>query len=147
MQSITLHGISFIFDDADWPLVAIRRWYINPQGYACTSVRWPDGRRRTMCLHRYILGDPPAKTIDHINRDPCDNRRVNLRPCSYSENNRNRPTVVGKTSGYRGVSMSSKTGKWQVVVRVSGRLRWLWKYAEESSAGAVAAPYFADIVP
>lgn len=47
------------------------------------------------CVHRIVLeafvGECPEnkKEIDHINRNPQDNRVENLRWCTHSENNRN----------------------------------------------------------
>lgn len=84
-------------------------------------------------------------TIDHINRDRQDNTRKNLRACSYSENNRNRPIAPNKSSKYRGVSF--RRGRWQVVIRVNGKLTWLGSHDNEHDAAAIAAPYFADVAP
>jgi hypothetical protein len=38
----------------------------------------------------YMTGEWPQGTIDHVNRDPQDNRWTNLRDVSRGENNRNR---------------------------------------------------------
>lgn len=38
-------------------------------------------------LHRYLMMPPPGLCVDHINGDPLDNRRENLRTCTKSENN------------------------------------------------------------
>ena len=143
MATINIRGVVVLFDDADLELVSQHKWWIVPQGYAVTKIKRPDGSRRTIGMHRLILGDPDTPATDHINRDRIDNRRANLRACSDSQNNRNRPTVEGKTSSHRGVSF--KRGKWQVVIRVNGVLKWFGYHATEELAAAVAAPYFADI--
>ena len=41
-------------------------------------------------LHRYIMNTPKGMCIDHINRDPLDNRKENLRVCSYRQNSANK---------------------------------------------------------
>lgn len=50
--------------------------------------------RHSIDAHRlawlYVYGEWPTMDIDHINRDPTDNRICNLRHVSRSENNRNR---------------------------------------------------------
>jgi hypothetical protein len=43
-------------------------------------------------------GDWPEHTIDHINRDPWDNRWENLRDIPQSENNKNKSEVYKKRS-------------------------------------------------
>ena len=43
-------------------------------------------RRRTQYLHRFIMGEPVGKVIDHLNGDGLDCRRQNLKVCSQSEN-------------------------------------------------------------
>lgn len=77
----------------DWGWVSRYRWRINRQGYVyrATSVRqpgkpWPV--RRNVYLHREIMGleygDPLQ--VDHLNRDPADNRRENLEVVTQAEN-------------------------------------------------------------
>lgn len=143
MATLNVRGAVVLFDDEDLELVSQHKWWITPQGYACTKIRSEDGSRRTIGIHRLILGDPDTPAIDHINRNKMDNRRANLRACTDSENCRNKPMAKGKVSAHRGVSF--KSGKWQVVIRVNGVLKWLGYHKTEEEAAAVAAPYFADI--
>ncbi len=144
MATLDIRGVVVLFDDADLELVSQHKWWITPQGYACTKIRREDGSRRTIGMHRLILGDPATPAIDHINRNRLDNRRMNLLACSDSQNNRNIPAVKGKKSIYRGVSRHRD--KWQVVIRINGVLTNLGTYLIEEDAASVAAPYFADIV-
>lgn len=51
-------------------------------------------------LHRYVMRAPPGFCIDHINGDPLDNRKANLRVCSFRENARNKK----KDYGFKGVT-------------------------------------------
>lgn len=146
MAIFDIRGTSVLVDDEDIELVMAHAWFFTPQGYACTKIRYAPGRknRRTVGMHRLVLGDPPTPSIDHINRNKLDNRKENLRACTDSHNNRNRPMLKGKVSAYRGVSF--KRGKWQVVIRINGKLKWFGYHETEEAAAAVAAPYFADIV-
>lgn len=41
-------------------------------------------------LHRLIMSCPPDKVVDHINGNPLDNRKCNLRICTHKENCLNR---------------------------------------------------------
>ena len=76
-------------------------------------------------------------------RNPLDNRRENLRFVTHSANCLNSRKRRGTSSAHKGVSRSGD--KWQVVVRVDGKLKWIGKYATEAEAAAVAAPFFSDV--
>lgn len=92
MQRIPLHrrgGIAAytLVDDVDWERFKDIRWHPrSPLGYASAVI---DGRIEYM--HRLILGLGPGSDLecDHINRDPLDNRRCNLRAVTHAENMRN----------------------------------------------------------
>jgi hypothetical protein len=57
--------------------------------------------QKTEVIWFLYYGEWPKKHIDHINRDPYDNRIANLRLASYAENNRNRSDK--RSLGQRGV--------------------------------------------
>lgn len=90
------------------------RWYVNDKGYVRTFDLEKPGRV-TVKLHQVILDTPPGLIVDHINGNPLDNRLINLRPATSSQNamNRNRPR--GKVP-YRGVSLRGE--------RFHAKLRW-----------------------
>jgi len=76
--------------------------------------------RKMLCLHRLIYifhnGEPPeGYDIDHINRNPIDNRIENLRACTRSLNTCNSKPRIGCKSGVRGISIRN-TGKFAVMV-------------------------------
>lgn len=56
-------------------------------------------------LHRAIMGIPKGKVIDHINRNPLDNRKSNLKICTIQENLRNQKRPNNRT-GTTGVSIT-----------------------------------------
>jgi hypothetical protein len=145
MATFDIRGTIVLVDDEDLELISKHSWFFTPQGYACTALRVAPGKkgRRTIGMHRLILGDPDTASIDHINRNKLDNRKENLRACTDSQNNRNRSILKGKKSIYRGVS--PHRGNWQVVIRINGVLTWLGKYKTEDEAALIAAPYFSDI--
>lgn len=77
-------------------------------------------------IHHFLIGKKDGNVVDHINRDPYDNRKNNLRHCSISSNNQNR--TIGNKHGFPGLSYipefnGSYTGTysnkvWQVRIRV-----------------------------
>lgn len=146
-QTITIRGKTLTLDESDLPLFNAHRWWITDKGYALTNVKTPEGKRRCIGLHRLILGDPTGQEVDHIDRNPSNNTRANLRAVSKAENRKNTPTRSNKSSSFRGVSMNEKRGKWEVVVRANGKLKWLGYFDNEAEAGSIAAPYFAGVAP
>ena len=62
---------------------------------------------RNLRLHRYLIDCPKDKIVDHINRDTLDNRKQNLKICTYSDNNRNRPIIINypHSTAYYGIGL------------------------------------------
>lgn len=66
-------------------------------------------------LHRYLLNPSKGLTVDHINRNPLDNRRCNLRICTQFENNQNQSS---NKSGKVGVTFNKKSNKYIAYIKV-----------------------------
>lgn len=95
--------------------------------YVCRSV-WSGGASRQVYLHREIMGAAEGQLVDHINGDPLDNRRANLRLCTRRQNSINRAYPL-PPSGYRGVHQQENGQFYRarlevegVVIRVTGRM-------------------------
>jgi hypothetical protein len=76
-------------EDAD--LLAAHYWSVDFSGrkpYARGHV--PGSQGKKACLHRAITGAAGEAQVDHINGGGLDNRRLNLRPASRSQNQVNR---------------------------------------------------------
>lgn len=69
-------------------------------------------------LHRLVMGNPKGMIIDHIDGDTMNNRKSNLRVCTFRENCRNRKMHRGNTSGYRGVTWVEKEQKWMAYIHI-----------------------------
>ena len=112
----------------------------NSHGYLQARI---DGKYYV--LHRlaflYMTGAMPDAEVDHINRDRSDNRWSNLRAASKSQNLRNAGAYKTNKSGYRGVSLKKKTGKWTAQISLDKKLHHLGYYetAEEAHAAYLAA--------
>ena len=67
---------------------------------------------KTTSLHSYILGQTrKGHDIDHINRNPLDNRKCNLRLVSHATNNRNHRTYSSNSSGANGVMFEPRKAR------------------------------------
>ena len=69
-------------------------------------------------LHRYIMNINNSNLVaDHINRNPLDNRKANLRVCNYQENSFNKSIRSDNTSGIPGVSFHKTNKKWRAKIK------------------------------
>ncbi|WP_411800508.1 HNH endonuclease [Cupriavidus respiraculi] len=59
--------------------------------------------------------------VDHINHDTLDNRRINLRICTKSQNQWNRRVGANSSTGVKGVSHVKSRGKYRAEIRVFGK--------------------------
>lgn len=99
-------------------------------GYA---KAYDKARRNSIGVHRILVGDRPGMVVDHINGDPLDNRRSNLRHVTLSENRRNsRP--IGGASRFKGVSFHSTAGKWRATIGVNRKVTFVGCFETEEAA-------------
>lgn len=85
-------GVPFFFDKEDYPLICQYTWWTGTGGYLRSDKRI-GGKRIRVQMHRLVMGmqgEDPNLYIDHINHNPRDNTKQNLRIVTNSENQRNR---------------------------------------------------------
>ena len=86
----------------------------------------------------YTHGEWPEKMLDHINNVGTDNRMINLRLATASENRANSRMRKNNTSGIKGVYFDKSKGKWCARVRFEGKVtRKLFDDLEEAEAYVV----------
>jgi hypothetical protein len=75
-------------------------------------------------MHRYILGLDPGdpRTGDHIeSKETLNNTDENLRIATKFQQIRNQHRRRNNTSGYKGVNLRRKTGKWEAHITAGGK--------------------------
>lgn len=82
----------------------------------------------------YVYGAWPENQIDHINRNGCDNRILNLREVNASENQHNLGTNTRNWSGITGVSWCSRTTSWVAQICHQGHRKFLGRFQNISDA-------------
>lgn len=92
-----------------------------------------NGKKWCVELHRWIMGEPTGKYIDHISGDTLDNRRKNLRICTNSANLRNGSIRTNNTSGKTGVS-KARSGKWVAEIKVKYKKKFLGTFEKFDDA-------------
>lgn len=106
----------FLCDPEDWERLKKFTWFKTRQGY----VRSDTGVGYVL-FHTQIVLKEKGTDIDHINGNPLDNRKINLRVCSHRENCMNQKKCKTNTSGVPGVSWYQATGKWKVQIVVKNK--------------------------
>lgn len=105
---------------------------IKPDGYVIIKVNGTFyGAHRLAWLHTH--GEIP-NIVDHINRNPSDNRISNLRNVGYSENIINSPNRSDNTSGVKGVTWHEPAKKWQARICFNSHRISLGLFSELESA-------------
>lgn len=126
------------YDAVDFDLISKYTWHISRdiEGYCRTCINLENGKKKYILMHRLLLGLDSYKIdntiVDHINRNPLDNRRENIRKCNATENSLNR-TPTGK-SKYLGVCKSTGRNKWQATIKISGKYKMLGRFDTEIEA-------------
>jgi hypothetical protein len=98
----------------------------------------------------YMTGKIPAE-IDHVFRNPSDNRWEHLRSVTRQQNKMNVGVQKNNTSGHRGVAWCADRKKWAARICVGGRTINIGRYTnihEAIEARRVAeAEFFGEYAP
>ena len=109
-----------IIDTEDYEKIKDYCWHHMKGNYTRTQTV-NNGKRITVLLHRLIMGVDPNIQVDHINRNPLDNRKSNLRVSTQQENCFNRSIQKNNSSGYVGVSKDNRSNRWLAFINVNGK--------------------------
>ena len=95
--------------------------------------------RRAYMAHRLVWacehGSIPSFSIDHIDGNKKNNRIENLRQDPYKQNSQNiRTPGVRNTSGFLGVVLDKKSGKWRAFLRTNKKTKALGRFATPEQA-------------
>lgn len=130
-----------LLDADDFERFGDLRWHLGSRwGYVA--------RRRHKYLHRLILGldADDARRVDHINGNPLDNRKANLRLATTAQNAQNQGSRGGP-SRHRGVTWDKSRQKWMASHTLNGRRTTIGRFHSEEEAGKAAAEWRRQHMP
>ncbi|UUT18437.1 AP2 domain-containing protein [Bacillus velezensis] len=148
-EIVALGGHLFFVDEDDFAMMSKYRWFKDSKGYAIANTPRIKGKKTTVKMHRLITGAKIGEVVDHINGDPADNRKINLRITTQSQNTKNVTTRRrNNASGYKGVSWDRKKKKWMAKITVNYRAIYLGRHESKVDAAKAyneaAIKYFGE---
>ena len=128
-----------IVDQDDYLWLSQYKWHATKKGnrYYASRFETVNGKRLHIYMHRQImkLKLNADLIVDHIDRNPLNNCKSNLRLATKTQNNWNseRGKNMG-TSKYKGPSWKSEKRKWQAVFYINGKQKSLGYFDNEIDA-------------
>ncbi len=111
---------------------------VNSQGYCQIKVGGVSYMAHRLAW-MFVNGQFPSEEIDHINRNPLDNRASNLREARRIENCRNVGGWSNKKSGLpQGVTYDKSRGKFMARASCNGVSKNLGRFDSAEEAGKAA---------
>lgn len=124
---------NILVDEIDKDLLESYEWSLNNMGYARTRFR-VNGKQ--LYLHKLIAARMGLSVnIDHVDGNPLNNRRSNLRECNHKTNGANRCLSSNNTSGYKGVTRNNgKLRPWKASITVDDKTKFIGTFATAEEA-------------
>jgi hypothetical protein len=126
-------------DKGSFDLVKGFSWYAiscNGKFYAARSDSFA-GKKKTVLLHRQLMGFPDGLEVDHIDGNGLNNTMINLRKCTHEQNIQNqKPRSSPKTSQYQGVYFQKELNKWRAQIMKDGKITHLGCFENEQEAAS-----------
>jgi len=150
--ALTQGKIAFV-DDEDFDRINAHKWCAfrdskNGMFRATRGVYLSKGKGKNFSMHREVLGTTDPKIhVDHIDGNPLNNTKENLRESTPSENLRNRTRKnAANSSGFRGVhhansyvrtstrSWSKPSRKWVAQISINGKRTAIGRFSTAEEA-------------
>lgn len=112
-------GMYTRIDLADAPFAQTRVWRLNNEGYVVSQ-----NKKGRAYLHRALLAAASGTRVDHVNGDPMDNRRANLRLCEAAQNSWNRGATRANRLGVKHVWYQAKRKRYCAAITCRGERRF-----------------------
>ena len=123
MKTITInstkHGTHLVMvDDEDYDFVSTFTWRVNKTGKRFRAVTNID--RQAVTMHRLIFHFPEY-SIDHIDGNPLNNQKTNLRRATHTQNMHNCSGHRDSKTGFKGVSFNNGKNKYEAKIMFMGK--------------------------
>ena len=126
---ILSNGETAYIDEADLPLVSGYSWSEHVKGGAIAYAGGGRSAQQHVYMHHLILPKRDGATVDHVNRNSLDNRRVNLRYATKQQNAAN----MDRGSPFKGVTRHENRFVAQITVDRENRYLGIFDSAEDAA--------------
>lgn len=123
-----------IVDSSDYEWISQWNWYACWAPHTKSFYAQRGENRKTIAMHRVILGCGPEEEGDHKNHNTLDNRRENIRIAKENQNQSNQRKQSNTSSKFKGVTWDKDIQKWRSQIRRNGSLRHLGSFVTEEEA-------------
>lgn len=122
----------FYFDLQDYELIKNYYWIerIRPKSSYKSLTAYNPKTQNYIKMHQILIGNG----ADHIDRNPLNNRRDNLRQANVTENNRNKTIPKNNSSGIIGISWHTEKNKWIARIGIDKKLKHLGYFENKEDA-------------
>lgn len=128
------NGQSALIDDEDYEKVISRVWCVK-EGELKNTLRVYDGSSsENLYLGRFILDSKIGEKIFHLDRNPLNFTKANLKVVGQGEITRKRKGNRNSSSKYKGVWWNKRDCKWESQIGTNGTIIRLGSYQDEEEA-------------
>lgn len=110
----------FYFDLEDFDKIKDYYWKYNAYGYLVADSQKKHNTKQIL-LHRLVLNAENGFVVDHKNHKRYDNRKNNLRQCTYTDNCRNRILQCNNHTSHTGVCWAKREHKYRSDIVVNNK--------------------------
>jgi hypothetical protein len=138
MKEIQLtQGKVALVDDEDFEYLNQFRWFsnnMNGKFYVGRYITVSKYKQIRISMHRFIMKPEKGMVIDHLDRNPLNNQKNNLRICTQGENLRNKKIYANNKCGFKGVIWWERNSKWKAEIRHNKKKIYLGYYKNINDA-------------
>lgn len=128
MKKIKLtQGKYTIVDNEDFKFLNQWKWTLSSTSHVVRQIM-KNYKGTRILMHRVLLNPPINMVVDHINGNGLDNRRINLRICTRTQNLQNQKRNSKNKTGYKGVfvSVDKRIGKKYINAKIQVNKKQIW---------------------
>jgi hypothetical protein len=125
MKEIQLtQGKVALVDDDLFEYLNQWKWCANNKNgkfYVVRNITVSKNKQNSIFMHRFIMKPDKGMVIDHLDGNPLNNQKNNLRICTHAENMRNSKISINNKSGYKGVSYQEDRNNYRASIKFNNK--------------------------